>query len=293
MRNSKTTAALAAMMMGFIGATPAYAENQTTSAETSDSSSIRISTGVNYSSGDYGETEKTKVISAPLAAKFSTDSFSLRISVPYVWIDGPASLLDTPEGGDSGGGRGRGRGRGGSGSSGSGDIEDDDGVATPSSKRNGIGDVVVAGTYSFDLGSDFFFDATGRVKLPTASRAKRLGTGKFDFTLAGDFGKDIGPATLYIHGRRRFAGNSAAVPVRDTWGAGAGASVRAGDGLTLGADYDWQQSSIAGNRASSEITGWASVRLAKGFNLTAFAGTGLNNNSADFAGGLTLSVRLN
>ncbi|MGC1468719.1 MAG: hypothetical protein WA793_04985, partial [Sphingorhabdus sp.] len=78
-----------------------------------------------------------------------------------------------------------------------------------------------------------------------------------------------------------------------TWGAGAGASVRAGNGVTVGADYDWQQSSIVGNQASSEVTGWASFRLAKGFNMSIFGSTGLNSNSTDFAGGLSLSIRLN
>ena len=40
--------------------------------------------------------------------------------------------------------------------------------------------------YSFDFGHDLYLDATGRVKLPTASRSKRLGTGKVDVTLGAD-----------------------------------------------------------------------------------------------------------
>ncbi len=289
----KSMASCAAILAAML-VTPAFAQTSKADEEKDDSGVWRVSTGVNYSSGDYGEIDKTKVISTPVAIKYSNDNFSVRVSVPYVWIDGPGSLLDTPDGGDGGGGGGRGRGRG-RGGSGSGDVDVDDsgGVAPPSSKRNGIGDVVVAATYSFDLGSDFFLDATGRVKLPTASKSKRLGTGKVDFTAAADFGKDIGPASLYVHGRRRFAGNSAVTPVRDTWGAGAGASIKASDGVTLGADYDWQQSAIVGRGASQEVTAWASFRVADGLSLSAFGSTGLNSNSTDFAAGLTLSVRLN
>lgn len=308
---------LTAALASLFSAAPAYA--QQTAAQQQDKAEaestpgvIRLSTGINYSSGDYGDLQNTKVWSAPVALKYSKDNFSIRVSVPYVHISGPGSLLQTPEGRDSGGG-GRsdnsgpgssnsgsgssgsgsgGSGSSGSGSSGSGEVEVDP-TAPLASKRSGIGDTVVTATYSFDLGGGFWLDASGKVKLPTASKAKRLGTGKADFTGAFDLGKDVGPASFYIHGRRKFAGNSAATPIRDTWGAGGGASIKAGEGVTVGADYDWQQSAFAGRKASSEITGWTNFRLAQGFNLSLFASTGFNSNSADFAGGMTLSIRLN
>lgn len=299
MKKLSRYAAGACTILAAIASQPAFAQNQSQTGE-SDKGVLRFSTGINYSKGDYGEVTATKVVSAPVSLKYSKDNFSIRVSAPYVRIDGPGSLIQTPEGRDGGGGGGRtdnsgpGSANSGSGSGGSGDVEvDDSGGAPVSSRRSGFGDVVIAGTYSFDLGNDFFIDATGKVKVPTAAKSKRLGTGKVDVTAALDLVKEFGPTTLYVHGRRKFAGNSTAVPVRDTWGAGAGASVRAGNGVTLGADYDWQQSSIAGNKASSEVTGWASFRLAKGFNMSVFGSTGLNNNSTDFAGGLTLSIRLN
>jgi opacity protein-like surface antigen len=169
----------------------------------------------------------------------------------------------------------------------------DGGAAGLSSKRSGIGDVVVATTYSADLGSGFYFEPMAKVKIPTASTAKRLGTGEVDITAGADFVKEVGPATVYIHGRRKFAGKPAGSNIRSTWGAGAGASVGAGDSVTVGADYDWQQSSLTGNQASSDLTGWASFRLNNTINLSVFGSKGLNNNSADFSGGLTISIKLN
>ncbi|MFN3747759.1 MAG: hypothetical protein ACK4SJ_03635 [Sphingorhabdus sp.] len=305
MKNIARKSLLICLLATGAASQPAFAGDQASSSNgtvDSDKGVLRFSTGINYSKGDYGEITDTKVISAPVSLKYSKDNFSIRVSVPYVRIDGPGSLIQTPEGRDGGGGGGRTDNSGpgsansgsGSGSGGSGDVEVDDSSGAPvSSKRSGFGDVVIASTYSFDLGNDFYIDATGKVKLPTASKSKRLGTGKVDVTAALDLVKEFGPTTLYVHGRRKFAGNSAAVPVRDTWGAGAGASIRAGNGVTVGADYDWQQSSILGNQASSEVTGWASFRLAKGYNMSFFGSTGLNSNSADFAGGLTLSIRLN
>lgn len=284
-------------------AAPAFAEEQQKADEDSSPESWRLSTGVNYSTGSYGELTDTKVLSAPVGLKFTKGNFSVRVSAPFVRVDGPGSLIQTPEGSGGGsssgsGGRsgnsGRGSSNSGSGNSGSGGVEVDDSNGVPvSSKRSGFGDVVVAATYSFDLGSNFYIDASGRVKVPTASTSKRLGTGEVDITTGLDFVKSVGPATFYIHGRRKFAGKPTGSLIRSTWGAGGGASIKAGKTVTLGADYDWQQSSLIGNQASSDITGWASARLNRKLSLSLFGSTGLNSNSADFAAGIGLSFKLN
>lgn len=281
---------------------PAFANEQQKADEDSSPESWRLSTGLNYSKGSYGEIDDTKVVSAPIGLKYTKGNFSIRVSVPYVRVDGPGSLIQTPEGSGSGSNSGSGRsgnsGHGssnsGSGNSGSGGVEIDDSTGVPvSSKRSGFGDVVISATYSFDLGSDFYIDATGKVKVPTASTAKRLGTGEVDVTTGLDFVKAIGPATFYIHGRRKFAGKPTGSLIRSTWGAGGGASIKAGKAITLGADYDWQEATFAGNPANSDVTAWASARLNSKMNLSIFGSTGLNNNSADFAGGIGLSIKLN
>lgn len=287
-----------------------------TSATTGSGSSLRLSTGINYSRGSYGEIEDTEVFSVPVSLTYRSGNFKVRVSAPWVRIDGPGSLLQTPEGRDGGGGgggggrsnnSGHGSANSGSGSSGGSDIEvededddervDDDGVAGSNgvtladNRRSGIGDVNVAMTYSFDLGGDFYFEPTAKVKLPTASVAQRLGTGQVDVTLSGDLVRDVGPASFYLHGRHKFAGTRAGSTIRSTSGFGGGASVRAAEGFTIGADYDWQQSAFVGRQASSEVTGWANVRLSRAANLTFFASTGLNANSADLSAGTSISLR--
>lgn len=284
-------------------AAPAFAEEQPNTDVEQSPESWRLSTGVNYSTGSYGELTDTKVLSSSIGLKFTKGNFSVRVSAPFVHVDGPGSLIQTPEGsgggssGGSGGGSGnsgRGSSNSGSGSSGSGGVEVDDSNGVPvNSKRSGLGDVVIAATYSFDLGSNLFIDASGKIKVPTASTSKRLGTGEVDVTTALDVVKEFGPATIYVHGRRKFAGKPTGSVIRSTWGAGAGASIRASKTLSIGADYDWQQSSLIGNLATRDVTGWASFRLNRRLNMSLFASTGLNSNSADFAGGLSISFKLN
>lgn len=303
--------------------------------------SFRLSTGATYSSGSYGEIEDTEVLAIPLSLTYSDNGFKLRISIPFVMIDGPGSLLSTPEGrdnfagddrigrsndnsgpGSSNSGSGSNSGSSGSGSSGSsgsgssgssgsgssgseveveddssGDVVDDDGVvggggfAGVDNQRSGFGDVNVYASYSFDLGGGTYLDPSIKVKLPTASRTDRLGTGEVDVTTAVDLVHEFGPATVYVHGRRKFAGKPAGSSVRSTWGAGGGISLQAGDGVSIGADYDWQQSAFALRPASNEVSAWANFRLARGISMTTYAGTGLNANSADVFGGVTVGVR--
>lgn len=321
----------------------------------------RLSTGINYSEGDYGDVEDTKVVSAPVAIRYKRRGFSIRVSVPYVHVDGPGSLIDTPQGRDAGfgddggfddgggsddnsgsgsansgsgssgsgstsgsgsgssgsgsnsgsgssnsgsgssgsnsgsGSSGSGSGSGSGSSGGGGDFAGSDviPIAGSSSKRSGIGDVSVALGYSLGLGETTSFDLSSRVKLPTASRAKRLGTGKVDVTVGGDLVQAIGDLTLWAGARHRFLGKPAGSTLRDSWGAGGGLSYRLPGGTSLGADYDWQEAARPGRGSSSEVTGWVNFGLSRKVRMQVFASTGLNADSTDLAGGLSLSVRLN
>lgn len=333
---------LAGAMLAFVPSIPAAAQDSgapvqgpalnapvapTPTGGNSSTSSFRLGTGISYSSGDYGEIESTEVFAIPVSLTYRTGALKVRVSVPFVSVSGPGSLLSTPEGrdssgsggssggddsgGNSGSGSSSGSGNSGSGNSGSGgsgsgvevededddDIIDDDevitggGIAAVDNNRNGIGDVSVAMTYSLELGEGTYFEPTARIKLPTASVAQRLGSGEVDVTLGADLVQELGLATVYIGGFRKFAGKPEGSTLRSVWGAGGGASVRVGDGLTLGADYNWQQSSFVGRQASSEVTGWLYTRLSSDLGLTVHGGTGLNNNSANLFGGASLSLR--
>jgi hypothetical protein len=315
---------------------------------------FRLSAGVDYSSGKYGDTRKTEVISLPVAVKYINGPISIKISVPFVHVRGPGSLLSTPEdragrsassgsssatsssgsgtsGSGSSGSGTSGSGSSGSGSSGSGSSGSSGsgssgsgsgssgstsgssatstgsagGSATATQSLNsgtvipggtnrsqsGIGDVNVTLNYSFDFGQDVYLDLTGKVKLPTASKAKRFGTGKVDFVLAAELGKAFGAFDVYAGGRRRFAGNSIATRVRDTWGVSTGFGVKVKDGVRVGFDYDWQQASFTGGRGSSEVSGAINFRVAPKINLNLYAVTGLNAASVDFGSGAVLSYR--
>lgn len=332
MKNALRAGAI--LLAGIASVQAAAAQEAAAQTQQDDEPAVwRASAGANYSEGKYGDTATTKVVSAPVAIKYRKGGFSIRLSVPWVHIDGPGSILDTPQGRDAGfgdlssgddsssGGSGSddssgsgsgssgsgsddsgsgGSGSGGSGSSGGDDDSGSGGIITPpvpgapiSNSRGGLGDVSVALGYSLELGRSTWLDLGARVKLPTASRAKRLGTGKADVTISGDLVQDIGSFSLFAGARYRFLGKPAGSALQDTWGASGGVSYRLPGGTIVGADYDWQESATPGRIASSEATGWINFGLSRKLRLQVFASTGFNARSTDFAGGLSLSWRLN
>lgn len=161
----------------------------------------------------------------------------------------------------------------------------------PRRRRSGMGDTTVTLAYSLPLVSGISLEPRTRVKLPTASASKGIGTGKVDVTVAADLVGSFGSTTLYASARRRFLGRSVRFPVRDGWGFGVGASQAIGPVFTIGADYDWLQSATPRRGPISEGTVWVSARLSRQLRLQAYGGTGFSARSAETIGGLTLVWR--
>lgn len=290
-----------------------------------DEDNLRVSVGTTYADGRYGQTARTDVVTVPLSLKYTHSRFSVKLTVPYVHIHGPGTLLDGTGSGASGSGGSSGSGSGvvsepeteieteteteattGGTITGTGETEGETipgtipGTGTtgpvvpmpaPMRNRGGLGDTTVTMAYSLPLGDAFALESRGRIKLPTASSRKGIGTGKVDVTLAADLVGSFGPTTVYAGARRRFLGRSVRFPVRDGWGFGGGVSHAVSSVVTIGTDYDWLQSAIPGRGPISEASLWISAKLTRQIRLQAYGGTGFSSRSADILGGLTLVWR--
>lgn len=165
--------------------------------------------GANYSNGSYGDPQDTAVYSTPLSLKFSKGSWTFRVSVPYVRVDGPGSLIDTPQGrdgsigGNSGGsddnggsGSNSGSGSSGSGSnSGSGSSGSNSGSGSSGSGSSGSGSGSSSGSGSgagTATGSSGTVDTSGPV---TDGQRSGLGdvnlAATYSFELGDDFYADV------------------------------------------------------------------------------------------------------
>lgn len=227
---------------------------------------VQLAVGVDYSSGDYGEDVDTDFLAIPVTAKVQKGDFNVRVTLPYLDVSGPADVIPG-DGGVRGG-------------NGAGEV----------TSRSGFGDATIAATYSLGVSNTTYFDVTGKVKLPTASTEKALGTGTTDFTLQGEVLQVFGDVSLAVRGGRRFNGSSDDFQLEDVWLAGAGAYASLGD-TTLGLDYDWRDGSLPTAPNRSELTGSITQKLNEQLRLQAYAYTGLADGSPDLGAGAQILLR--
>jgi hypothetical protein len=274
---------LSGSMLGAVAA-PARAEDILLSVEPlPDPGILRIATGFNYSRGDYGATDATEIVSVPFSLRYSRGPLIVGVSAPYVQLDGPGSLVEVGDVTTVAGGA---VGIAGAPAPG---ID----VVPGAMRRDtrGFGDVVLSASYGLVLDDGLYLDLGGKLKLPTASRRKRLGTGETDLTALVDLTKDFGDVVVYGEARRRFSKIGGDSLLRDVWGFTAGFSMPVNARLGVGVDYDWQQASVRGSPPISEITGWGNVYLGDRLRLQLYGTTGFNDNSVDLAAGVGLSWR--
>lgn len=252
---SRYAAALAAFSFLAVSAAPARAEDY-----------LQVGMGVDYSSGDYGDVEDTEIVAVPFSVKLNKGDFFLRASLPYVHIKGPGSVVPGDGGAIPGG--------------------------TPGAVRSedGIGDLSLSAGYSLPLSDATYLDLTGRVKLPTASESRGLGTGTTDITAEAALSHQVGAVTLSGRGGRRFNGSSARFPLQDVWFAGASAYYQAGD-WTLGLDYDWRERSLPTAANRSEMTGSLTYRLSSRVRVQGYGYAGFTKGSPDAGAGLQFLYR--
>jgi len=287
------------------------AQFDTASADTR----VQASSGLQYSDGKYGETTSTSALVVPFSVRATFGAWSLRASVPYVMVDGPADvseIIDDSSGrgsssgsGSSGSGSGSGSGTsgsessgsgsGGSGSGGSGDVDDDNpvNVVTADRKESGIGDASIALTYSLDaLGdSPAYVDFTGRVRLPTGSEEDGLGVGATDYFALTELGWDGEAGGAFVSAGRRFLGSVDDFERVDGWQASVGGWINVSDAAVVGAYYDWRDSSSRDGEDPSSLEAYVSWRLNDAWKIEVNGGVGLTDASADYTAGLTLIWR--
>ena len=270
---------------------------------------VQASSGVQYSDGKYGETTSTSALVVPFSLRATFGSWSIRASVPYVAVDGPADvseIIDDSSGrgsssgsGSSGSGSGSGSGTSGRDGSGSGsgrDSGDDDDpvdLVTSDRSESGIGDASIALTYSLDAIGDSpaYVDFTGRVRLPTGSEEDGLGVGATDYVALSEVGWDGEAGGAFVSAGRRFLGDVDDFERVDGWQASVGGWINVSDSAVVGAYYDWRDSSVRDGEDPSAVEAYVSWRLNDAWKIEVNGGVGLSDASADYTAGLTLSWR--
>mgnify|MGYP000521569417 CR=1 FL=1 len=236
-------------------------------AEQSDRLRLSLSTGVEYSSGEYGGSESIEEVYIPVTAVYQAERFSLRLTVPYLRVRAPRETVTVSSGGDSIIGTG------------------------PTTTPSGLGDVIAGGTY-YDILSfpdaGVAVDFTGKVKFGTADKDKGLGSGENDYTVQTDVYKFFGGLTVLGTAGYSIRGEPDGLTLDNTWFYSAGSTYRFTPRTRGGLFFDFRESSLTGNESIREITVFCGYRLNRQWRVQTHLFTGLSDSSPDWGGGVSL-----
>lgn len=253
--------------------------------------SFQLSTGADYSSGDFGAGTDTEVLVVPLSARLRLGGWALRATLPYLSVHGPADVIVIADDSGSGSSSSSGSGLSGDDTPEVGDDRGDNDSFADNRSVSGIGDATLSLTRSFNAIADtpFYVDVGGRVKFATGSSAKGLGVGATDYSAAAESGCIGRFGGLYLAGARRFLGSSASLRRVDGWQWSGGGWLNLGPAVELGSVYSWRKASVPTGIDSRAVEVNLSLRLGDAWRASLFASHGLSDGSPDYAGGLSLS----
>lgn len=246
---------------------PTHAQQAQTLADKANPLGVSVSTGVDYSSGDYGLARNTDILVAPLSLRATTGDFAFSATLPYLRIDGPGGVVVGPDG------------------------QPLPGVPAIPGERSGIGDISVGGTYTLRPGGALEVGLGGRVKFPTSSGQKHLGTGKTDFKASVDVSYAAGDIVPFANVGYRFLGDPPGLDLRDGPTASAGFSAPVGKTVLI-VSYDYARATTRLTDDSHEIFGGLNIPVTDRVSVTGYGVAGLSKGSPDFGAGMLITAKV-
>lgn len=222
---------------------------------------LTVSTGFDYSSGKYGGSQSTEILYIPVTGRYRLDPWTFRLTVPYISVTGPDTVIP--------------------------------GVGTvarpvaPITTRSGLGDMIAAATYSFDMKDASLpaIDLTGKVKLATADANQGLGTGENDYTVEADAYKAFGSITGFATLGFTRLGSSATIRLNDVFYVAVGASHKFTNEVSGGLTVFMRQAASATSGDQGDLTAFVAYKFAPQWKLQTYVLEGFSSGSPDWAVG--------
>ena len=237
---------------------------------------VSVSTGMDFSSGKYGEPDKTDTLTIPVILKYETGPWTAKLNLPWIRVKGTVNR----ETGESFGGATR-----------------------TAQTQSGVGDLTASAFYTVldPSKSAAGLDLGGKVKFATASKNKcLLTTGETDYSLQADLYSMIGNFTPFLTlGWTRkgdpvrrdvdCASLDEKVDFKNPWYAGIGFSYKFSGQTSAGVSYDFRGKLTPSGDPISEATVFLSQRLSQNIKMQVYGVAGFSDNSPDWGLGATVS----
>ncbi|HFD86346.1 MAG TPA: hypothetical protein ENJ35_01570 [Gammaproteobacteria bacterium] len=227
-------------------------------------------TGIDYSSGKYGEINTTEIVYVPLTIKHSSFPWTAKVTIPYISITGPDSVTaDT-----------------------SGTVLTTT-TSTTQSTDSGLGDTVASLGYALDTwwNSAPYVDLTGKIKFPTADSDKRLGTGETDYQAQVDIAHTIGGFTPFATLGYKIMGDTDITDFNNVVYASLGANQKLNKIFSVGFSYDFMEATTVTSSDRKEVMGYLNWKVNPAFSVNTYAVTGFTDASPDFAVGMQFTFK--
>ncbi len=221
---------------------------------------IKLDTSYVFTRGDYGLPQDTDVSIFLLNPTVEVDQWRFQASIPYVRLDGPASIV-----GNTGA------------------------PTLVSRSTHGLGDLTLSAGHKLETeSSGWSSDLSVKVKFPTADDAKGLGTGEMDTMVQMDAFKVGGKITPYATLGYQFLGSNASYPMKNGAYVTAGFAGQVSPGLTMGLAGNWRQPIVVGGKAGVEAMAFVQRKFSEQSRIQAFVLHGFTVASPNIAIGATL-----
>lgn len=235
--------------------------NQLASA---DDGIIKLTTGAEYISGNFGGTESVDQLYVPVTTRYSTDSYTLRLTIPYIRLSGPTDTVRT------------------------------DGIILPgsgdtSSTDSGIGDVIAGISFhnvlNTEVMSDMAIDFTAKVKFGTADENAGLGTGENDYTMQAELYNYYDDFMLFGILGYKFRGDPPQSDLNNSAHAFVGGSYRLTRSLKTGLDFYYQEALISDVDEQIELSAFLNYKMSNTWYLRGHLTKGFGDTSPDWGVG--------
>jgi hypothetical protein len=251
-----------------LSAPAAFAQQAQELAQKTSPFAASVSTGVDYSSGDYGAAQNTNILVVPLSFRATTGDWAFTATLPYLNIDGPGGVVVGPDG------------------------QPVPGVPSIPGSRDGVGDISLGAAYTIRPAiSGLEVALGGRVKLPTSADSKHLGTGKTDVKISADISYAVGDIVPFANLGYRFLGDPPAIDLHDGPTMSLGFSAPVGKAVLI-ASYDYARATTSFTDDSHELFGGLSYPLTDRFTVTGYGTAGLSRGAPDVGLGLLLTAKV-
>lgn len=232
-----------------------------------DGDTLNLATGFDYSSGKYGSSSTTDILTIPVIGIYKSNLWKVKLTIPYVRISGPGDVL--PNG-----------------------VRTKATTTNKSTTHSGLGDIVAAATYNVNSGSEsnLGVDLTGKIKFGTASTS--LGTGQNDFAAQVDVYQRLDRFTLMVALGYEVMGSPAGIDMNNVaYGALGGDYVFTGQ-TSGGLKMRSSQKPSAISAEQRELSVYINHKLEEHMIFSGYVLKGFSDGSPDIGIGVLVSSEL-